>query len=447
MKKNITLTLASLAIISSCVALISNNNVYASPMPPPEDIKIGDICIYSDNELEDYYDWEEGAWKKKEHVCEGKVEGISYDKETNVLTLNNYTGGEKLNAGNHQELTIKLIGENKIKDIDAAWMENDKDFTIIGPGSLTIEKGIRDETGANFYGSLVIDGATLRITNGGIYFYNVKIKDSDINIESSFKDDDGNYYFVGISAWAGLTIENSNISIKAEVPIMAGEMAKKEDDDVAPIILKGVKLGEGLKILTRKSDMNNLYTIATIGDANTKILENEEKGACGLMGNRCFEKIPTTVTIVKDSDDQLTVGVVDILEGADQEMNLKEAKDLTIRYNRDLDSFTKVEIDGNLVPKDQYSLKSGSTVLTIKADYIKNLKAGEHTVSAYFEGEEDPIETSLTLTIKSANTGSLAKDADLLIVFSLIILPTLAIASYSILNIKNRIKNKISFKD
>lgn len=49
--------------------------------------------------------------------------------------------------------------------------------------------------------------------------------------------------------------------------------------------------------------------------------------------------------------------------------------------------------------------------MTIKADFLKTQKAGEHTVSAYFIGDDKPIETTFTIKVKSSNTGLFTNEA------------------------------------
>ena len=41
-------------------------------------------------------------------------------------------------------------------------------------------------------------------------------------------------------------------------------------------------------------------------------------------------------------------------------------------------------IDGKEVPKQYYTVKSGSTIITLSADYAKTLSAGEHELTVMF---------------------------------------------------------------
>ena len=50
--------------------------------------------------------------------------------------------------------------------------------------------------------------------------------------------------------------------------------------------------------------------------------------------------------------------------------------------------FTGIKIDGNAVSSENYTSESGSTVLTLKPDYLNTLTAGQHTITVlYTDGE------------------------------------------------------------
>lgn len=46
--------------------------------------------------------------------------------------------------------------------------------------------------------------------------------------------------------------------------------------------------------------------------------------------------------------------------------------------------FVRTEIDGKTLDKSSYDVKSGSTIITLKPDYLKTLDAGKHTISAVY---------------------------------------------------------------
>lgn len=61
---------------------------------------------------------------------------------------------------------------------------------------------------------------------------------------------------------------------------------------------------------------------------------------------------------------------------------------LTFRANGDFDKFTGVKVDGTLIDAKNYTAVSGSTVITLKADYLKTLSVGTHKLTVvYNDGE------------------------------------------------------------
>ena len=69
-----------------------------------------------------------------------------------------------------------------------------------------------------------------------------------------------------------------------------------------------------------------------------------------------------------------------ITEGAGSSWTHDSDGNITIRGNGDFSKFTGVKVDGNLIDKSNYTAKEGSTVITLKADYLNILTEGTHTV-------------------------------------------------------------------
>lgn len=169
-------------------------------------------------------------------IKEGKVTGqmpenVSYDLESNVLTLNNYNSvvqdGEQAVAyyGLGEDFTIHLEGENNITM--STWLSYviyGVDIKLEGPGTLNLINV--PSVGMGYQNSLVIDGCTINIEgdpSGKAMFYGITgnymdecdalIKDSKINI-SSTKPSGSTSANAGIDAQAGdLVVQNSDITI------------------------------------------------------------------------------------------------------------------------------------------------------------------------------------------------------------------------------------------
>lgn len=90
-----------------------------------------------------------------------------------------------------------------------------------------------------------------------------------------------------------------------------------------------------------------------------------------------------------------------IIEGANSVVNENE---LTIKADGDFEKFTGVKIDGELVDSSNYTATEGSTIIEFKADYLKTLEAGEHTVSVVFTDGEATTKFEITEDKKTNNT-------------------------------------------
>ena len=77
-----------------------------------------------------------------------------------------------------------------------------------------------------------------------------------------------------------------------------------------------------------------------------------------------------------------------IIEGENSACTQNSDKTLVFRANGDFDKFTGIKIDGTLIDVKNYTAKSGSTVITLKTDYLKTLSVGAHNLTVvYTDGE------------------------------------------------------------
>lgn len=74
-----------------------------------------------------------------------------------------------------------------------------------------------------------------------------------------------------------------------------------------------------------------------------------------------------------------------IIEGTDQTIKAGEKKTLTFRSNAEFADFIEVKIDGKTLDPKHYTAKEGSTIVTLKADYVATLSAGKHAIGIVSE--------------------------------------------------------------
>lgn len=90
-----------------------------------------------------------------------------------------------------------------------------------------------------------------------------------------------------------------------------------------------------------------------------------------------------------------------IIDGWGQSLTEGENKELAFRSDATYSDFIRVEVDGKTVDEKNYSLKEGSTIVTLNADYVATLLVGEHTIGIV--SESGTATTTFTINAKAVN--------------------------------------------
>lgn len=147
---------------------------------------------------------------------------------------------------------------------------------------------------------------------------------------------------------------------------------------------------------------NKDFTItANIGYKLVKVLVNDVEKA--LDGNTLkLENITSNMKI------KVVVEKIEykVIEGAEQTYTIKEDTEARFRIDADYSLFNnKVYVDNVLVDSSNYTSKSGSTIITLKKEFVDTLSVGEHTLKVVFnDGGE--AETTFTIAKKAENNNN-----------------------------------------
>ena len=68
-----------------------------------------------------------------------------------------------------------------------------------------------------------------------------------------------------------------------------------------------------------------------------------------------------------------------ILDGADSKWVQDEDGSVIIRGNGEFSKFTGVKVDGELIDEENYTASEGSTIITLKKEYLDTLPEGTHS--------------------------------------------------------------------
>ena len=109
----------------------------------------------------------------------------------------------------------------------------------------------------------------------------------------------------------------------------------------------------------------------------------------------------TTPTPTPESSPTPDRNAYKIIDGADSKWTQNTDGTLAIRGDGAFAKFRSVKVDGNLVDPSNYTVTEGSTIITLKADYLKTLSEGSHTFELVWT--DGSASTNFTIAAKPDN--------------------------------------------
>ncbi|MGN0611705.1 MAG: hypothetical protein ACI4JI_07975, partial [Ruminiclostridium sp.] len=96
----------------------------------------------------------------------------------------------------------------------------------------------------------------------------------------------------------------------------------------------------------------------------------------------------------------------EIIDGMGQSVTEGEKKELSFTSNAAFGDFIRVEIDGVTLDEENYTATEGSTVVTLKAEYVASLSVGKHTIGIVSESGTATTTFSVNAkTVDNPDTG------------------------------------------
>lgn len=175
------------------------------------------------------------------------------------------------------------------------------------------------------------------------------------------------------------------------------------DKDGEPVKLKDVTDGYKL-FLTADSDaldgFNNPNMVRVLDEKNLKFGDAIKLSYNDTDGG-IVSKLDNVGMFILYNDNNI---YYDFLDNTDnQTYYVKDNEDLVLKIDADLDKFIDMYIDDKLVDSKNYTTKSGSTVITLKKDYVKSLSKGKHTIVVNFK--DGVATTNLNIASSNPKTG------------------------------------------
>lgn len=81
--------------------------------------------------------------------------------------------------------------------------------------------------------------------------------------------------------------------------------------------------------------------------------------------------------------------------------------------NGSVEKFTGIEVDGQAVDAANYTVKTGSTIISLKSEYLNTLSVGKHTLTVIYtdgeiSGEFEIVKNAETATLETGDNINVA---------------------------------------
>ena len=280
----------------------------------------------------------------------------------------------KLNINNWYYPMTTIVGETKFTfNLDSSKFSGTLDVKLVRTRTVV------NTTVKNVYNDISSKGV-IDLTGGQEYVIDFSKDDKLTNGLKSFADLDKTLYYKRDNEGLLATDNESEAVIK-----IVGN--KSENKAILTAVNVGTKKSEVFKGFHTKYTGSALNYDGTDGG-----IINETRTD---YYTRCTYEF--TFQYVKE---EVSPKEYKFTEGANQTYTIDESKNATFKIDADYSLFTnKVYVDNKLVDSTNYDSKSGSTVITLKDEYLKTLSVGEHTLKVAFSDNGEAI-TKFTIKEK-----------------------------------------------
>ncbi|MGN0437104.1 MAG: hypothetical protein ACI4F4_01165, partial [Lachnospiraceae bacterium] len=190
--------------------------------------------------------------------------------------------------------------------------------------------------------------------------------------------------------------ENGTISPSGAVQVAAGGSQTFTMSPASGYVVDTLKV-DGSQVAATTS-----YTFRDVNAAHTiEVTFKQESQTPGVTAPSITTQ-PANATVKEDETAVLTVEYK-ILDGANSSWKPNSDGSLSIRGSGAFAKFRNVKVDGNLVDRNNYTVTEGSTIITLKADYLNTLSAGAHTFEMIWT--DGSARTAFTIATNSTNNG------------------------------------------
>ena len=193
----------------------------------------------------------------------------------------------------------------------------------------------------------------------------------------------------GTISVSGVKIENAagaDVTANYDITMVNGNLKITHDAALAPERIEASKT----KTTYTAGDTLNVDDLAVTvyyADGYSEPVQDYTTNVFAIDMSADGDKILTVsytkngVTKTKDITIKVNAALASykIISGADSEWKQNTDETITIIGNGEFSKFESVKVDGSIIDAKNYTAKEGSTIIILKADYLKTLSVGTHS--------------------------------------------------------------------
>ena len=193
----------------------------------------------------------------------------------------------------------------------------------------------------------------------------------------------------GTISVSGVKIENAagaDVTANYDITMVNGNLKITHDAALAPERIEASKT----KTTYTAGDTLNVDDLAVTvyyADGYSEPVQDYTTNVSAIDMSANGDKILTVsytkngVTKTKDITIKVNAALASykIISGADSEWKQNTDRTITIGGNGEFSKFESVKVDGSIIDAKNYTAKEGSTIIILKADYLKTLSVGTHS--------------------------------------------------------------------
>lgn len=218
-----------------------------------------------------------------------------------------------------------------------------------------------------------------------------------------------NYTAVEIAAGT-LTIEKANLTVEDVTEFFEYTKTGAQTISLAELVPGATNYAPGTY-----TDVNGILT----GDLTIDATGLMKFALSALTKDNIDKKVTVPVIITSENYKDVTVKVTiyispeyRIIDGANSSWTQNTDGTVVIRGNGEFSRFHAVKVDGKVIDPANYEAKEGSTIITLKAEYLKTLATGSHTFAIVWNNGIAGTNFTVAANTSGNNSGNNSNNND-----------------------------------